>query len=217
MGLVGGPKDATLHAPRFYVPGMAGQLRIPLELRRNLCHWGPSSKMLLQYDQSRCVTELATKNDIWKQLENGFIPAEDFEILEIPSDNIAKAEAHRDAHKTIRSWTVVEPKPQGQAETERCTILINHKSWTIHYPGCRHIRDPTAPHIEEYTEEVEKLSMYVRCSTCFGVTLADWAATEMEAPEWDEDLLREDEADENDKSDTDSGVDSASSSSSSSI
>ena len=48
--------DFTLHSPRFFVPGLAGQMGMSLEQRRTLGHWGPNSNMPVRYDQARCCT-----------------------------------------------------------------------------------------------------------------------------------------------------------------
>ena len=72
--------DYTLHSPRFFAPGLAGQLGLTLEQRRALGHWGPNSQMPVRYDQARCCTELRMKAELWDSLHRGYIPAQDFRI-----------------------------------------------------------------------------------------------------------------------------------------
>ena len=177
---VGG--DYTLHSPRFYVPGLAGQIGMTLEQRRTLGHWGPNSSMPVRYDQARCCTELKMKADLWRQLENGFEPAADFHIP-------AASELHEAATEMTRQrqeWTDAK-NTEAENPDDSTKIIVNHKSMVVHRAdpeeetksACQYAHTGK-PHLEAVTEVTARLTKYVRCMApaCFG-------RPETRLPVWD--------------------------------
>ena len=77
---IGHTEHFTLHSPRFFICGIAGQAGQSLEQRRALGRWGPSSGMPIQYDQARCCAELAAKDQLWSMLQAGWKPGNDYEL-----------------------------------------------------------------------------------------------------------------------------------------
>ena len=50
---LGHTQHFTLHSPRFFIPGIAGQAGFTMEERRAMGRWGPASGMPVRYDQAR--------------------------------------------------------------------------------------------------------------------------------------------------------------------
>ena len=164
--------DFTLHSPRFYLPGLAGQVGMSLEQRRTLGHWGPNSNMPVRYDQARCCTELKMKGEIWQRLAGGWKPAQDFHLPAVADIQHAAQEMHTQRqkwHETTKSTT--------DQEADQAHVIINHKSMMLHRasPGdprksaCPYARTQRA-HMQATTEVKENLNMYTRCmaAACFG-------------------------------------------------
>ena len=171
--------DFTLHSPRLYVPGIAGQAGLSIEQRRTLGHWGPRSNMPVQYDQARCCTELLMKSNLWDRIAGGFEPAKDFHI---PTSTEVQAVADA-MHTERKAWTT-NTKQQQETGDEEAMIVINHKSMVVHKAdpedptksSCQYAR-VQKPHIEAATEDTTRLTMYIRCLACFGkleVALPEW-------------------------------------------
>ena len=177
--------DYTLHSPRFYLPGLAGQVGMSMEQRRTLGHWGPSSNMPVRYDQARCCTELRMKADIWQRLALGWEPVEDFHIPEPPDIQ----RTTEDMEKQRQKWMDAKASTT-KAEQDAVQILINHKSMMVHRSdtedpnksACQYARVHRA-HFEATTEHKDNLTLYTRCMapTCFGKPCADlpkWSSEE---------------------------------------
>ena len=64
-----------LHSPRTFFATCAGRLRIPREERAKLGMWAAGSLMPDRYGRAVCVTELATRGDIIKKInQDGWRP-----------------------------------------------------------------------------------------------------------------------------------------------
>ena len=177
-----------MHSPRFYVPGLAGQLGMPLEQRRTLGHWGPNSNMPVVYDQARCCTELRMKAHLWESLAAGFQPVGDFHIP--PKEQI---EADAKAGQVVKVRQSIQVEKQQRSDEEPSMdhrVLINHRSWIIHKADptdltrslCPYARKP-GTHYEAASEVTENLHMYQKCMACFGKLGDRFIPTWQEMPE----------------------------------
>ena len=181
--------DYTLHSPRFYLPGLAGQVGMSMEQRRTLGHWGPNSNMPVRYDQARCCTELRMKADIWQRLALGWEPAKDFHIPTPPE--IQKTTADM---KVQRQERMQSKDTTAQGDKDEVHIIINHKSMMVHRAdpldseksACQYARVMRA-HYDSTTEAKGNLTLYTRCMApaCFGKPCA-------ELPKWSSDEASDD-------------------------
>jgi hypothetical protein len=179
--IVGHSVRYTLHSPRFFICGIAGQAGFTLEERRSMGRWGPTSGMPIRYDQSRCCSELASKQKLWQQLREGLNPGEDYELPCFEMAGIefqARASQARHAKEMAacppRKCPRTEPSEADdavavQSDAKRILqVLINHKTGVLHLnPPCQNVRDPGMPHYETTVEDESNLHLYQRCVTCF--------------------------------------------------
>ena len=169
--------DFTLHSPRFYLPGLAGQVGMTVEQRRTLGHWGPNSHMPVRYDQARCCTELKMKSELWQRLAGGWEPAKDFhiptpaEVQAVSADMVAQRQLWH-LHKANST----------EKEADSLKVIINHRSMMLHracaddpmVSACPHARS-RREWMEATTEDKENLNLYTRClaAACFGTPGAE--------------------------------------------
>ena len=166
----------TLHSPRFYLPSLAGQAGLPLELRRSLGHWGPNSLMPIRYDQARCATELAAKKVLWQTLAGGFTPSGDFEVPDIENcrqtwQKFQKPEEKKGGVPVEKSAAEASAKPLV------CTdqYLLNMKSMMAHklQPGntrqtlCPYVRKAEAAHYKWWPAADGVPKAFIQCATCW--------------------------------------------------
>ena len=178
----------TLHSPRFYIPGLAAQTNMPLELRRMLGHWGPNSSMPISYDQSGCVSELRAKQHLFTLLERGFQPSKDFEVPDIDTcqEFVRNMDATKRSVGPIQQKDI-DGKPLGPLTSEN-GYLYNKTSHMLHraHPEdrwrtvCPHVRKLTTV-VYTHIPENDMIPMNsVRCATCWARTEAD-----EDTPAWD--------------------------------
>ena len=166
--------DFTLHSPRFFVPGLAGQAGMTMEQRRALGHWGPHSDMPARYDRSRCCTELRMKAELWSAFQSGFEPKGDFRI---PGTERREAKEQR-----VDMKKVTNPNTEGQK------VILNNRSMVLHRADPDDCMKSACPHARtkkdhfQATIDAPDLHFYVRCNdpACFGkrnrIAMPDWTS-----------------------------------------
>ena len=190
---LGHVSQPTLHGPRFYLPIIAGQAGLPMDLRRAMGHWGPHSGMPVRYDQSRCCTELLAKQKVWDLLSAGFSPVQDFEVPALPdiSEQARELEAQAATRSAVRKTKRM--KTVTSIDDNAIAVLINNRSKVLHRvrPNsecrqtiCSYVRSPYEEHYELTTESAECLHLYIRCVGCWSSN-----AENLEYPVWPEKTL----------------------------
>jgi hypothetical protein len=168
-GIAGDPSVFSLHSPRFFLPSVAGQMRLPLEEKRSLGRWGPNSSMPLKYDQAHCVTELLLKQDILGRLATGFVPAAPFELPEIPpSGRSAGSPAAKRASKQ-------KGRPALCCKAVR-NLVLNTSTKTLHLEHdevegkclCSFRWADAKSHVERTPGSRDEFGEYAACPICWG-------------------------------------------------
>ena len=97
---------------------------------------GPSQRnaygMPIRYDQSRCCAELASKQRLWQQLQDGLRPGDDYELPSI--DEAARQLQEKRTEKASQGAGRKRPtKPvQPGLLPPSINVLINHKAGMLH-------------------------------------------------------------------------------------
>ena len=180
----------TLHSPRFFICGIAGQAGFTMEQRRSLGRWGPASGMPVRYDQSRCCAELAAKQTLWEKLATGFVPGHDFELPALDADKqdlVSRANAAKSASLLEQDIPTKRKPKAALSSTEELPVIINHRTAVVHRdPPCQNVKDPSLHHYERTIEKEENMHLYVKCVRCFARNL------QMEYPKWEDVQVSED-------------------------
>ena len=135
--------------------------------------WGPASGMPVRYDQSRCCAELASKQEMWSKLQDGFKPGNDFEL---PT---CDAEALQMSAKAAyaQSMSKLDQADAEQVGASSCAggmlVLINHRTGGLHkHPPCGNVRDSNLDHYEGCTEDLSNLHSTKNAPRVFSPTVA---------------------------------------------